>query len=153
MENPTQEIKVQVIGDDTIQLDVKDALRFPLIPPLMRDMVSEFYAWYVQHYDYPIYIRVQRGSMGIVVEYDIMHDVDACIGSCFKRALEDKLNPHDVGLSCTEGCLSDSRKNVEFAFRVILTKLKEVVDRRGYSYKIYDYWDFMTKKLVFVIKL
>jgi hypothetical protein len=152
-EKETQEIKVEIIGDSTIQLDVKDALRFPLIPPLMRDMINEFYTWYTQHYSYPVYVRVQRGSIGIAIEYDIMRDVDACIDLCFKRAQEDKLNPHDVGPSCAEGCLNDFRKNADFTFRTILTKLKEIIDKRGYSYKVYDYWDFTTRKLVIVVKL
>ena len=153
MEPPTKKTTVEIIDDDTIQLDVKDALRFPLIPELMRDMINEFYAWYIQHYDYPVYIRLQRGAIGIAVEYDVTRDVNDCIDLCYKRALESGKNPHDVGQSCAEGCLADFRKNAESTFRVILSKLKQVIDKRGYSHKIYDYWDFTTKKLVVVVKL
>jgi hypothetical protein len=153
METQTQKITVEIIDDDTIQLDIKDALRFPLIPELMRSMVNEFYSWYSQHYDYNIRVTLQRKVMGIIIEYDITRDVDFCIKACTRKAQENGLNPHDIGPSCAEGCLADFKKSIDFTFRVILSKLKQIVDRYSYSHKIYDNWDFTTKRIVFIIKL
>jgi len=152
-ETPKDKVTVEIIDDDTIALEIKDALRFPLIPEIVRGMLNEFYTWYSQHYDYTVRITLQRKAMGIIVEHDITREVDQCITHCRRRAQEGGINPHDVGDSCAESCLGDFKRSTDFMFRVILSKLKQIVDKYGYSHKIYDEWDFTTKKLVVVVKL
>ena len=153
MKTKNQEIKVEIIGDDTIKLALKDAVRFPLIPEKARGMLNEILAWLNSRYNFNAHVTLQYRRLGIIIEHDITKDVGFCIETCTRRAQESGLNPHDVGDACAEDCHMSFKKNADFDFRIVLSKVKKVLDEHGFKHKIYDYWDFTTKKLVFVVKL
>ena len=153
MEPKNQEIKVEIVDDETIKLELKDAVRFPLIPEKARNALKELYDWLSKGRDYNAHVMLQRGYMGIVMQYDIAKHVDACIDACTKGARERGLDPFDVGQACAEDCASGFKKETEFEFRILLTEVKKFLDEHDLRHKIYDYWDFTTKKLVFVVKL
>ena len=153
MEPKNQEIKVEIIGDDTIKLTLKDATHFPLMPEKARDMLKELYEWLSGRYEFNAYVTLQRKAMGIIIEHDITRDVNFCIEACTRRAQESGLNPHDVGDACAEDCVADFKKNTDFDFRILLNEVKKVFDKYGFSTKIYDKWDVAVKTLVVVTKL
>ena len=153
MEPKNQEIRVEIFDEETIRLALQDAVRFPLIPEKARNALKEIYHWLSKGRDYNAHIMLQRGYMGIVMQHDIDRYVDMCIDACTKGARERGLDPFDVGQACAEDCFSGFKKETEFEFRILLTEVKKVLDEYGLRHKIYDYWDFTTKKLVFVVKL
>jgi hypothetical protein len=153
MENKTQEIKVEIINDDAIKLTLKDATSFPLLSEKARNALREIYHWLSKGRDYNAHIVLQCGYMGIVMQYDIAKHVDMCIDACVKGARERGLNLLDFGPACAEECAAGFKKETEFEFRILLTEVKKTLDEYGLRHKIYDYWDFTTKKLVFAVKL
>jgi hypothetical protein len=153
MELPTKKTTVEIIDSDTIKLTLKDATSFPLIPEKARNALREIYSWLGKGRDYNAHVMLQRGYMGIVMEYDIAKHVDMCIDACVKGAQERGVNPLDFGPSCAEDCAMGFKKEAEFEFRILLTEVKKTLDEYSLRHKIYDYWDFTTKKLVFVVKL
>jgi len=153
METKNQEIKVEIIGDDTIKLALKDAVRFPLIPEKARGMLNEILAWLNSRYNFNAYVTLQRKAMGVIIEHDITRDVDFCIEACVRREIENNLGPYETGQACAEDCHISFKKNADFDFRIVLFEVKKVLDEHGFKHEIYDYWDFTTKKLVFVVKL
>ena len=153
MEPKKQEIKVEIIGDDTIMLELKDAVRFPLIPEKARSMLNEILAWLNSRYNFNAHVTLQYRRLGIIIEHDITKDVDFCIEACTRRAQESGLNPHDVGDACAEDCVADFKKNTDFDFRILLSEVKKIFDKYGFSTKIYDKWDVAVKTLVVVTTL
>jgi hypothetical protein len=152
-EKRTQKVEVEIIDNETIELTLHDAVRFPLLPEKARNALKELYEWLSKGRDYNAYVVLQRGYMGIVMQYDIAKHVDMCIDACVKGAHERGLNPFDFGPACAEECATGFKKEVEFEFRILLTEVKKFLDEHDLRHKIYDYWDFTTKKLVFVVKL
>jgi hypothetical protein len=152
-EKRTQKVEVEIIDDETIELTLHDAVRFPLLPEKARDMLKELYEWLSKGRDYNAHVVLQRGFMGLRLQRDITNEVDMCIDACTRGARERGLNPLDVGPSCAEECYTGFKKETEFEFRILLTEVKKFLDEHDLRHKIYDYWDFTTKKLVFVVKL
>ena len=153
MESQTQKITVEIVDDETIEMALYDAIKFPLIPEKVRNSLKEIHEWLSRRYEFNAYVVLQRGYMGLRIEHDIAKDVDFCIEACVRREQENRLGPYETGLACAEGCHADFKKNADFDFRIVLTEVKKVLDEYGLKHKIYDYWDFTTKKLVFVVKL
>jgi hypothetical protein len=153
MKNKNQEIKVEIISDDTIKLALKDAVRFPLIPEKARGMLNEILAWLNSRYNFNAHVTLQYKRLGIIIEHDIIKDVDFCIEACVRREIENNLGPYETGQACAEDCHMSFKKNADFDFRIVLSEVKKVLDEHGFRHEIYDYWDFTTKKLVFVVKL
>jgi len=152
-EKPTQKVEVEIVDDETIELTLHDAVKFPLLPEKARNALKEIHGWLSKGRDYGARVVLQRGYMGLRLERDIAKEVDMCIDACTRGARERGLNPFDVGQSCAEDCYVGFKKETEFEFRILLTEVKKVLDEYDLRHKIYDYWNFTTKKLVFVIKL
>jgi len=157
MKTKNQEIKVEIIGDDTIKLALKDAVRFPLIPEKARGMLNEILAWLNSRYNFnggvDTYVTLQRKAMGVIIEHDITRDVNFCIEACVRREIENNLGPYETGQACAEDCHISFKKNADFDFRILLSHLKDILDKYGYKHTISDKWDFTTKVLTIVVKL
>ena len=150
---PKEKMEVELIGDDTIRLELHDAIRFPLIHEKARGALKEIHEWLSKGRDYNAHVVLQRKALGLIIEHDISRDVDFCIDACTRRARESGLNPYDVGAACAEDCVVDFKKNTDFDFRIVLSEVKKVFDKYGFSTKIYDKWDVAVKTLVVVTKL
>jgi len=153
MKTKNQEIKVEIIGDDTIKLALKDAVRFPLIPEKARGMLNEILAWLNSRYNFNVNVMLQRKAMGVIIEHDITRDVNFCIEACVRREIENNLGPYETGQACAEDCHISFKKNADFDFRILLSHLKDILDKYGYKHTISDKWDFTTKVLTIVVKL
>jgi len=151
-ETQKQEIKAELIGDDTIGMELREAVRFPLIPEVVRGMLREIYEWLNGRYEFNAYVTLQRNRLGIIISKDITHEVYFCVEACIRREQENNLGPYSSGQACAEDCYMDFRKNTDFDFRIVLSHIKGIIDKYAYDHKISDRWDFTTKVLTFIIR-
>jgi len=151
-ENRTREVRVKVTKWETIEMDMPTALEFTLIPDKVREALKEWWEWYEPRYAMPITVTFDCGYIGLIVEYDITEEVDACIDACVKQAEKDGLDVGDIGPSCADTCLGEVAGDTNTVFNEVWRKLWPILDKHGLKYDWEMSWDYNVKYLRVHIK-